>query len=130
MKTLPLVILATSLFLSANSQAELTVMVDISPNGSKTYVDLDEVTKVGNLAYYTQILSSVEPQENEVWSYAEYNKVNCDTLQSARLTLSAYKLPKAQGEAMVVIPFPDPEWLEADYDGAWGTHLRSKVCNS
>ena len=130
MKALILAVLATSLFFSANSQAKLTVMVDVSPDGSKTYVDLDEIQKVGNLAYYTQITSYVEPQPNEMWSYAQYIKINCDTLQSAMLTLSGYKLPKAQGETMVVIPYSDPEWEDADYDGPIGTNLRSKVCNS
>lgn len=129
MKTLPLVILATSLFLSANSQAELTTVVAL-PDGRRAYVDFDEVVKAGNLAYYTLLFSSVEPDRNEVYSYTQYIKVNCDTLQSAVLILSAYKLPKAQGEPLMVKPFSDPEWESADYDGAHFKNIRSKVCNS
>ena len=129
MKTLPLVILATSLFLSANSQAELTMVVAL-PDGTRSYVDFDEVVKAGNLAYFTQIFSYVEPRRNEVYSYTQYIKVNCDTLQSAMLILSAYKLPKAQGEPLMVKPFPDPKWEGADYDGAHFKNIRSKVCNS
>lgn len=116
--------------LSANSQAELTVVVDGMPKGGKAYVDFDEVGKAGNMAYYTLLFSFVEPDRNEVYSYTQYIKVNCDTLQEKVLILSAYKLPKAQGEPLMVKHFPDPEWEGADYDGDHFKNIRSKVCNN
>ena len=116
--------LTASLMFSASSFAAWTEVAE-SVDGDTHYVDFDRIRKVKGLVYYWEIQDFLEPSSNGSLSGKIYSKVDCDTMREMRLSISAYKLPMAEGAADTWTP--DPEWGYAQPDSVQEVKLLA-VC--
>ena len=101
MKTLILAVLATSLFFSANSQAEWTQVAENTDN-HKFYIDFSTIEYFPveglSLIYYTSMTSYLEPIYEEDMSYMQYEKVECETKRKSRIKTYGFGMPMAAGD--------------------------------
>jgi len=101
MKTLILAVLATSLFFSANSQAEWTQVSENTDN-HKFYIDFSTIEYFPvdgiSLIYFTSMTSYLEPIFNEDMSYIKYEKVECETRRKNQIKLYGFGMPMAAGD--------------------------------
>jgi hypothetical protein len=108
MKTLLLTSsLTLSLLFSAGSWAEWTVVAK-NADGTKVYVDFDRIKKVNGLVYYWRVHERLEPFKESL-STKVYSKADCETMREMVLSHSEYRLPMAEGDAMVTFT-PPAEW--------------------
>ncbi len=108
------ILLISTLMFSAGSWAEWA-LVSTSVVGNKIYVDFDRIRKVNGFVYYWQIIDFLEPNGNGTLSDKTYYKADCETVRSMTLSISAYKTPMAEGDAITTYT-PDPEWHYAQPD--------------
>ena len=119
--------LTASLMFSASSFAEWTKVAESASGSSTTYVDFDRIRKVKGLVYYWEITDFLEPTKHGDMSYKMYFKADCDTMREMPLSMSAYKLPMAEGTADDTWT-PDPELEYAEPDSVQEGRLEA-VCN-
>ena len=120
------ILLISTLMFSAGSWAEWTLLGEAT-NGTRVYVDFDRIRKVKGLVYYWAIIDYLEPPTTGMMSDKSYYKADCETMRSMTLSLSAYKLPMAEGAAEITFT-PDPEWRSAPPDSVMEITLEA-VCN-
>jgi hypothetical protein len=116
--------LTLSLMFSAGSSAEWTYM-GVS-NGNKWYLDFDRIRKSNGLVYYWEVVDLLEPF-NGLMSTKTYYKGDCETFREMQLSISAYELPMAEGNAKDTFT-PEPRW-EYVRRGSTGEAKLKAVCN-
>ena len=120
------ILLISTLMFSAGSWAEWTEVGE-NVSGDKTYVDFDRIRKVKGLVYFWRIRDYLEPSSTGMLSTKTYYKADCETMRSMFLSISAYKLPMAEGAADSTFT-PEPEWRYAQPDSV-GEAILEAVCN-
>ena len=100
------ILLISTLMFSAGSWAEWTMVA--FAKGNMLYVDFDRIKKVKGLVYYWRIEDYLEPFKESL-STKVYSKADCETMREMVLSHSEYRLPMAEGDAMVTFT-PPAEW--------------------
>lgn len=117
--------LSLSLSFSAGSWAEWTLEAE-AVDGEKIYVDFDRIRKVKGLVYYWVLRDRLEPFKESL-SNKVYVKADCETVRKMTLSQSEYRLPIAEGDAIITFT-PDPKWRYA-YPDSVGEAILQAVCN-
>ena len=126
MKTLILAVLATSLFFSANSQAEWTEV--LADNEIETYVDFDRIRTSKGLVYIWSLTNHTEePRSDGIVSATAYRKVNCETFQKATLTILEYASSMGEGSALHTVTVPE-QWKSILPDTV-GEYMIERACD-
>ena len=95
--------------------------------GSVGYVDLSSIKKVGNQAYYFELLDYATPTNLGHLSDRAYNQVNCLNLSYRFLKHFFYLEPMANGKVNLIIDEVS-EWYDTK-EGSLGEKIRQFVCN-
>ena len=127
MKTLILAVLATSLFFSANSQAEWTSLIVDEERNTETYVDADRIRVSEGLVYYWSLTNHTEPRSDTIRSVKAYRKANCETYQKMLLSVTQYTGTMGEGSTVRGHYTPPPEWTSA-MPNSKGEFLTLVVC--
>ena len=95
--------------------------------GSVGYVDLSSIKKVGNEAYYFELLDYAKPTNQGHLSDRAYNQLNCLNLSYRYLKNFFYLEPMANGKVDLIIDEVS-EWYDTK-EGSLGEKIRQFVCN-
>ena len=95
--------------------------------GDVGYVDLSSIKKVGNEAYYFELLDYVKPTNQGHLSDRAYNQLNCLNLSYRYLKNFFYLEPMANGK-VDLINDEVSEWYDTK-EGSLGEKIRQFVCN-
>ena len=110
---------------SAASSAEWTEVAESALTGTKGYVDFDKIHKIDGFAYYWSLTDFLEPAY-ELLSVKMYAAADCEAFRFMQVSLLVYKLPMAEGEA-ILTSIPDPKWNYAPPDSTGEATLQA-VC--
>ncbi len=95
--------------------------------GSVGYVDLSSIKKVGNEAYYFELVDYATPTDAGHLSDRAYNHVNCLNLSFRFLKHFFYLEPMGNGKVNLIIDEAS-EWYDTK-EGSLGEKIRQFVCN-